>query len=211
MPVSEVAFGEAPTALFRARYVELFGGATVLRRVRSQPVEVDVAPIPASEAPSTWLPAKSVQLVESWPDQPPTIAPGEPLTRTIAMVADGLMASQLPALHGPIPDGLKHYPDRPMLQDQESADGIVATRQEKFAIIPTRPGEYELPAIEVNWWDTASNTRRFARLPERRIIVSASAQQSGLAPPPTPEAASRHPMEDLSEAARSAPKQEQER
>jgi transcription-repair coupling factor (superfamily II helicase) len=28
MPVSEVAFGEAPTALFRTRYVELFGGAT---------------------------------------------------------------------------------------------------------------------------------------------------------------------------------------
>jgi transcription-repair coupling factor (superfamily II helicase) len=28
MPVSEIAFGEAPTALFRSRYVELFGGAT---------------------------------------------------------------------------------------------------------------------------------------------------------------------------------------
>jgi transcription-repair coupling factor (superfamily II helicase) len=28
MPVSEVAFGEAATALFRSRYVELFGGAT---------------------------------------------------------------------------------------------------------------------------------------------------------------------------------------
>ena len=28
MPVSEVAFGEAATALFRTRYVELFGGAT---------------------------------------------------------------------------------------------------------------------------------------------------------------------------------------
>jgi transcription-repair coupling factor (superfamily II helicase) len=28
MPISEVAFGEAPTALFRSRYVELFGGAT---------------------------------------------------------------------------------------------------------------------------------------------------------------------------------------
>ena len=28
MPVSEVAFGDAPTALFRTRYVELFGGAT---------------------------------------------------------------------------------------------------------------------------------------------------------------------------------------
>ena len=28
MPVSEVAFGEAPTALFPPRYVELFGGAT---------------------------------------------------------------------------------------------------------------------------------------------------------------------------------------
>jgi len=28
MPVSEIAFGEQPTALFRARYVEMFGGAT---------------------------------------------------------------------------------------------------------------------------------------------------------------------------------------
>ncbi len=28
MPISEVAFGEAPVALFRRRYVELFGGAT---------------------------------------------------------------------------------------------------------------------------------------------------------------------------------------
>ena len=28
MPISEVAFGEAPTALFRSRYIALFGGAT---------------------------------------------------------------------------------------------------------------------------------------------------------------------------------------
>ena len=28
MPTSELAFGEAPVALFRKRYVELFGGAT---------------------------------------------------------------------------------------------------------------------------------------------------------------------------------------
>ena len=32
-----------------------------------------------------------------------------------------------------------------------------ATRQEKVAIIPNRPGEYVLPEMKIPWWNTSTD------------------------------------------------------
>ncbi|MEL7047268.1 MAG: hypothetical protein AAGL66_19975, partial [Pseudomonadota bacterium] len=43
-------------------------------------------------------------------------------------------------------------------------------------------GEFELPAVEVPWWDTGSNTLRVARLPARRVRVLPNAPPPGEIP-----------------------------
>ncbi len=144
------------------------------RRVTSESFSVDVQPIPAA-AKRPWLPSRELRLVEEWPQDPPRFRVGEPLTRTVTLTASGIAAAQLPGLAGTLPDGLKQYTDRPLVKDQTRADGLTGIRQEKIAILPSRPGRFELPAIEIPWWNTETGQQQLARIPARSIEVSAAA------------------------------------
>ena len=172
-----------------------FGQATV-RRLRSEPITVKVRPIPADYPAAVWLPARAVELREVWSDEPDSMAVGEPVTRTLALIVHGLTAGQLPEISGSAPDGLKLYPDQPVLSDQHDEVGMVGVRQEKIAIIPAQPGEVELPAIEIPWWNTGTDRLEIASLRARtvRIIAPAAARAAQLAETqvlPTPAPANK--------------------
>ena len=154
-----------------------------VKRVRSKPLSIEVLPIP-KDAPRPWLPASSLQLSASWPESQPRFRVGEPVTRTLILVADGLMSAQLPRIAPAIPAGFKQYPDQPLLEDREDNGIITGIRQEKIALVPTEPGLHTLPAVEIAWWNTATNRREVARVPEQRIQVLPAA---GSAPEPPPE------------------------
>jgi hypothetical protein len=182
---------------------------------RSAPVTLDVQPIPDGYSAPHWLPAKDVQVTEKWSPDPPEFRVGDPVTRTLVISADGLSASQLPELGAPYPDGIRVYPDQPALDNRSTPSGVIGSRQEKAAIIPTAPGEYVLPAISVPWWDTQSGTPQEARLPERRILVlpatgaaapgpaasrSAEPAPPVPAPPPGPDAESEQALPAAADA-----------
>src|SRR5690606_10560658 len=46
------------------------------------------------------------------------------------------------------------------------------TRIETQAIVPTRSGNFTLPAVRVQWWDTVNQQLRTAELPEQKLIVA---------------------------------------
>jgi len=154
------------------------------KRVKSEPFSVAVQPIPAA-AQRPWLPSRELRLVEAWPQEPPRFRVGEPLTRTVTLTASGIAAAQLPSLAGTPVDGLKQYTDQPLVKNQTRADGLTGMRQEKIAILPSRPGRFELPAIEIPWWDTETGQQQLARIPARSIEVGAAAD-SQPAPPSLP-------------------------
>ncbi len=159
-----------------------FGQTTQRRRIRSDAVTLTVKPMPAAFHGKQWLPARNLQLVEQWSQTPPTFTVGQPITRTVALMADGLTAAQLPPLTGGNIDGLKQYPDQPLLKDTKDSSGITGMRSEKIALIPIRPGTITLPAIAVPWWNTSSDTLETARLPARTVTVAPG--PAGSTPPP---------------------------
>ncbi len=150
-----------------------FNDVVKTRRIASQGHEITVAPIPAN-AGKPWLPSTEVKLVEEWPSDPPEFHVGEPLTRTLTLMAQGISSAQLPSLSRELADGLKRYPDQPLLKDDIQEQGLLGIRQEKVAIMPTRPGRYTLPAIEIPWWNLRTGKAEVARLPQRTIEVMAS-------------------------------------
>ena len=149
------------------------GTKTVVRQ--SEPVELQVEPIPADYRGGHWLPATDVKITEEWSKNPLELLPGEPVTRTLALSAQGLTSSQLPELEELFPGDFRQYPDMPVLENTRSADGIRAVRQQKSAIIPAQAGEYTLPEIALPWWNTQTRTMENAVLPERRVRVAALA------------------------------------
>ncbi len=157
---------------------DVFDQGGPIRRVRSAAVTLDVMPMPAGEEPQQWLPAREVKLIEEWPegvDLSQPITAGEPLTWTLTLIADGLTAAQLPTITPVMPDGLKAYPDQAKQMNDKKQETLIGVRQEKIALIPVQAGEYQLPAIEVPWWNSQTGQREVAHLPARTLRVAAAA------------------------------------
>ena len=149
---------------------------TRTKKVSSKPVTLDVKPVLATFTGQHWLSAEQLVLKQDWSGDNQQMKVGEPLTRTLTLLAKGTTVGQLPELNaGKIDDQLKAYPDQPVLQEQKKAEGLIAFREEKIAIIPSKAGSYKLPAIEVHWFNTQSQKMEIARIPETTITAAAVA------------------------------------
>lgn len=148
---------------------------TETRRVVSKAVTLNVRAAPA-EFKGAWLGAESLELSESWSDAGRQAKVGEPLTRTLTLKAKGATVGQLPELFDKTPiDGIKTYPDQPLLNEDKQSDGLTASREEKIAFIPSKPGEYSLPALRIRWFNTKTQKIEEAALPAAKIKALAVA------------------------------------
>ncbi|NNE63508.1 MAG: hypothetical protein HKN34_05450, partial [Gammaproteobacteria bacterium] len=144
-----------------------------IRSVNSPPLKIQVTGIDPAFSGKQWLPATNLRLSEVWQSDLEKLVAGEPITRTIMLVAEGLTAAQLPPLEQRQVDGIKQYPDQATLDDQRSDKGIVGVRQQKVALIPTSGGRYTLPEISLPWWNTETGRQEVAKIPSRTITVAA--------------------------------------
>ena len=154
-----------------------------IRQLRSQPLFVDVAPIPAEFNGPYWLPADKVELREEWQGDLTGLVAGEPITRSLSLLADGLTAAQLPELELIPISGIKQYPDQAELENMRSANGVTGQRVQKVALIPGSAGSYLVPAINRPWWNLQSGKMEIATIPSRELIVNAAAGVSVVEPP----------------------------
>ncbi len=154
------------------------------QRVRrtSQPLQVEVTPLPKDLGRRPWLPAMSVTIEDDWQQQEPKLVVGEPVTRTLRLIANGFPASQLPELKLGVPDGFKSYPDQPSREDQLSKSGVKGVLVQKTALVPTRPGRYQLPAIDLDWWNIVTGVWQRAHLDAVTINVAPPAGTSPASP-----------------------------
>ena len=181
-PLTLVA--EIMTQSPRSMFDPLFGKSRRVIR-RTEPLTLNVIPPPAEVTPSDWLPAQKLSISQSWSKDPQALAVGDSITRTIEIEARGVTAAQLPPLLMGEIDGLKFYPDQPTVTDDTSARGVTGRRTEKMAMVVTRPGRYQLPALRMVWWDVTANAPRVAELPAMSFEVAPAATAAA----PTPNAA----------------------
>lgn len=163
--------------------------------VRSKGLILDVQPVPAGLIGKHWLVAKNIRVEESWSDTPENLETGEPVTRTLTMVADGVTVGQLPDLEAPRIQGLRIYPDDPVNKEQATEDGIRSISSRKFAIIPTHPGNYQLPAVELKWWNSETDQEETARIAPRLLKVTGAVQPPATGAGSIPVAATPNPVE----------------
>ena len=158
---------------------------TKTKRVESKAITLDVKPVPASFTGKHWLSAEQLVLKQEWSGDIQQMKVGEPLTRTLSLMANGTTVGQLPELNATVTnDQLKAYPDQPVLQEQKKVDGLLAFREEKIALIPSKAGSYTLPAIEIPWFNTKSQKMEIAKIPETTLtaVAVAGTQPTAIAP-----------------------------
>ncbi|RQW79554.1 MAG: hypothetical protein EHM62_06390, partial [Methylococcus sp.] len=108
---------------------------------------------------------------------------------------------------------LKQYPDQPVTREDKTSAGLSSQRSQKTAFIAGKPGTYTLPAIEIPWWNTVTDTMEVARLPAQTLTALLTTQTAAPEhePPPVPKPQSDG-ADKLAEsaAARSTPDQERD-
>lgn len=142
-------------------------------RLATDPLIIDIQDIPSSISSSPWLPAESITLSERWDNDKKIIA-GEPITRSIEILAKGLSAEQLPNPDFPTQNGLNIYPEKPEFITEEWHGGIAGKRVDNFVIIPTHAGNYTLPELTFSWWNTKTGKEESATLPAKTLSVIAA-------------------------------------
>lgn len=178
----------------RSRFNGFFSSqVTKTRRVSSRAVSIDVLSAPDQVQSGQWLPAEQVHLEQQWSNEDLQVRVGEPLTRTLTMLAKGTTVGQLPELwSGGDVAHLKNYPDQPVLREKKSNEGVIAFREEKIAFIPSRPGTYQLPAIEVPWFNTQTQQMETAVIPAMTLTAIAPTVSGAAAgEPPVAQPVSR--------------------
>jgi len=147
---------------------------TRTERISSKPVTLTVLPTPA-DFKGRWLVAEQLRFAQQWSGDVLKMKVGEPLTRTMTLQATGTTVSQLPSLQqSSKQEALKSYPDQPHLEEQKTATGIVAVREEKTAFIPTKAGTYTLPALEIPWFNVKTQQQEIAKIDPVTLIVAAA-------------------------------------
>ncbi|MEM1111185.1 MAG: BatD family protein [Pseudomonadota bacterium] len=142
----------------------------MVRRTTKQ-LSINVLPRPAEFTGGTWLPARNLQIEESWSSPPDSLRVGDSATRTLRISGEGLQGAQLPPVFFNSTDGLRYYPDQPQISDAEVSSGLMGVRIDSAALVPTAAGEWTLPELRIPWWDTATEQMRYAIVPARSLNV----------------------------------------
>lgn len=152
----------------------------------SEPLTLHIQGQPTGYTGKHWLPASSVSLNAHWQTPADKLKAGEPVTLTLAIVADGLAAEQLPKLDIAVPAGIKAYTDQPELRNDAGNNGVVGVRQEKWVVVAPYNGEYQFPGVSVDWWNTSTGKQETARIePVKMVVTGGAASPTGATPVPT--------------------------
>lgn len=153
----------------------LYGNNNNVLRLRTDEQRINVLPTPAETKNHAWMPANNITIKEHWSAGIDTLKVGEPITRTITLVAEGLTAGQIPPLALADVEGLTFYQDQAQTDDQKNETGIVGTRIEAVAIVPNRAGKLTLPEVNLRWWDTKQKLFKSATLDAVTLNVTGGA------------------------------------
>ena len=111
---------------------------------------------------------------------------GDAVTRRIVQRALDMPAMQLPALQFDELPGASTYAAEPLLDDRRGERGAAAsaTRTDAVTYVLQQPGNFELPALRLRWYDITTRKMRDANLAALRFSVAPSAVRAEV--PPTP-------------------------
>jgi hypothetical protein len=174
--------------------------------VTTSETEIKVLPIPTSFNGQHWLPAKTLNLSESWTGLDKPLEVGEPITRVLHLKAVGLTAEQLPAFDLSSKDNVNVYKQKPLLKNSLENGSIIGEKRLKVTYIPSKAGALKLPELVIPWWDTQRNIAKKARIQGKQLTIlghqtnkpESSKPQS---PPPNLPSSSIQPFATLSLAA----------
>jgi len=146
-----------------------------------------------------FLPTTSLTIRQSWSHPLKDLRVGDSVERTITVTAAKMQAMLIPPLPLDASDGIRVYPEEPVVRDQKTDHGdfVHGRRTQTAKYLIQKEGDYTLPSIELKWWDLSTNHLVTAALPP--VHFSATANPNYVAElPPEPEPMTAAPVQRMS-------------
>lgn len=147
----------------------LFGTTTVPTTVLSNPLTVEVDPLPPGR-PEPFSGVVGTLDLRASLDRD-SVAVGEAVTLTVRASGEGNIAA-VPAPELDLPGDFEVYP--PDVSDSTLAtdDGLSGTRSFQYVLIPRAPGSRELPGVSMGYYDTGAGAYRRASTDALPLLVT---------------------------------------
>lgn len=171
-----------PPAEITFAYAAVPGQATN-GSVKLPSVKFTVAGVPGAAA-GNMAAATRLSVTQTLDREPDRLKAGDTLVRTVTVDAQGMQAMMIPVPDFAAPDGVRVYPHDPVLSDPQGN----GKRIDRVTYAFEKPGSYVLPAVDIDWYDPASQKHETASAPEIAVSVAeAAAFKPAIAPPAAPD------------------------
>lgn len=148
-------------------------------KVQSEPLNLQVTPIPASYTGDAWLPSKKVTVSTTLSQTNDAPRVGDTLIWTIDIKAEGALPEQIPTLDFNSTRDYKLYPKPPKFDNQKTANGVIGSQSISVEVVPTEQGTLTLPDITITYWDTENRTISTASASTKSIEIAPLPNTSG--------------------------------
>ncbi|MGI9290750.1 MAG: hypothetical protein ACR2QG_05680 [Gammaproteobacteria bacterium] len=130
----------------------------------SQPVSLKVVIPPGVSKPANLVTATNYSLKDDFDTDFKNLKVGDSITRRVTQSADDVQALLLPTVQFVAVKGLAIYPGEPKLENSTNRGQYRGSRTDTVTYMVEKAGDYELPAIEVEWWDPEAERLRKPKL-----------------------------------------------
>lgn len=157
----------------------IFSNPPARVRITADSRVLDVQAIPASVVQTVWLPARRVDLTDTYDSSASRLPVGETVTRTIVLRVTGMAAPLIPNLTFKSTDEYSVYASKVDERTQFEQGELVAYKTIKVEYLFDKPGTIRIPEYQFEWFNTETHQPQTAYLAERTwTIVDKGGQSS---------------------------------
>ncbi|MGL5742295.1 MAG: BatD family protein [Legionella sp.] len=143
-------------------------------KVKDEPINLEVQPIPKEYSGNEWLPAQDVKLTEQYENNEQTITQGNTLIRTVTLEGVGIPAQLLPTLHFADSEGVNVYPEKGKEENRVTQGEIIGRMEMKVTYLFNKAGKITIPELKLTWFNTETGKEEHATLPAKTFEVTPS-------------------------------------
>ncbi len=147
-------------------------------------IEFSAVVPPGAESLNPYIAGKSFTLTREIEGDPAKLEVGDALVLRYKAELEGMPAIFLPPIARQLEqrlknsDGVSVYPNEPKIEEEQTATRKTATRTEVITLVFEKGGNFVVPELWFDWWNSSSNTLERASVPELRLSVRGPASTS---------------------------------
>ncbi len=153
---------------------------TRIERMSLPLVEFNVRTPPGAKGIRGLISTSNLTASQDWDPETDNPVVGDAIKRTITLRAEDVSAMAFaPTLHNEM-ENLGIYPGEPTVEDTFARGDLTGTRVETVTYVVERAGDFELPSVELSWWNIDTEELQHIVLPGLTLQVTGGSAVASL-------------------------------